>query len=74
MVYELPIQAIDYPLYNYLYLRKEVDLLGTNQGGMARIPPRGGKRSSPVEVIRHRTRRADLRPGRGGPRLAVPYS
>ena len=51
MVYELPIQAIDYLLYNYQYLRKEVDLLGTNHDGMARIPPRGGKRSSPVEVI-----------------------
>jgi len=51
MVYELPIQAIDYLLYNYMYLRKEVELLGTSHGGMARIPPRGGKRSSPVEVI-----------------------
>ena len=51
MVYELPIQAIDYLLYNYTYLHKEVELLGCNQGGMARVPPRGGKRSSPVEVI-----------------------
>jgi len=51
MTYELPVQAIDYLLYNYVYLRKEVELLGAQQSGVVKIPPRGTRRGSPVEVI-----------------------
>jgi len=51
MVYQLPVRAIDYLLYNCLYLRKEVDLLGSTGGGLVRIPSRARRHGSPVEVL-----------------------
>lgn len=51
MVYQLPIQAIDYLLFNCTYLRKEVDLLGSTGGGLVRIPSRARRHGNPVEVL-----------------------
>jgi alkylhydroperoxidase family enzyme len=51
MTWRLPVAAIDYLLYNYLHLRKEVEQLGLRQSGVGKIPPKGGRPSSPVEVM-----------------------
>lgn len=48
---ELPTQAIDYLLYNYPYLRQEIELLTPAHGGIVRIPSRSGRHGSAVEVV-----------------------
>lgn len=50
MTYRLPIAAIDYLLYNYDFLRKEVEAGLGRSRGIGQVPPKGGRPSSPVEV------------------------
>lgn len=50
MTYKLPIKAIDYLLYNYPYLRREVESLDKSPGGIVMVPCRGVRRGSAVEV------------------------
>lgn len=50
--YEIPIAAIDYLLYNYHYLRREVEALHPSSGGLVRVPRRGAKPArNPVEAV-----------------------
>lgn len=51
--YEIPIAAIDYLLYNYHYLRREVEALHPSSGGLVRVPlpRRGAKPGNPVETV-----------------------
>lgn len=51
MAIKLPVQFIDYLLYNYHHLRREVESLGARQGGIGKIPPKGGRPGSPVERV-----------------------
>ncbi len=50
--YEIPIAAIDYLLYNYHYLRREVEALHpASGGGLVRVPRRDAKPGNPVETV-----------------------
>lgn len=49
--YEIPITTLDYLLYNYHYLRREVDSMEPGSRGVARVPSRDARPGSPVEEI-----------------------
>lgn len=49
--YEIPIAAIDYLLYNFHYLQREVDAMQPNTSGIAHIPARDARPGNPVETI-----------------------
>lgn len=49
--HETPIAAIDYLLYNYHYLRREVEALHPASGGLVRVPRRDAKPGNPVEAV-----------------------
>lgn len=49
--YETPIAAIDYLLYNYHYLRREVEALHPASGGLVRVPRRDARPGNPVEAV-----------------------
>lgn len=51
MPYDLPVKAIDYLLYNYRDLRREVENLGTRTSGLITIPSRGVSHGSLVERL-----------------------
>jgi hypothetical protein len=48
----LPVKVIDYLLYNYPYLRKEIDSLDSHKSGVIVVPSRGVRRNrSSVESL-----------------------
>ncbi len=49
--YEIPIAAIDYLLYNFHYLQREVDSIQPATSGIARIPARDVRPGNPVETV-----------------------
>lgn len=51
MAFKLPTWFIDYLLYNYRYLCKEIESLDACQSGFAKVPPRGSRPRSPVERV-----------------------
>lgn len=49
--YEIPIAAIDYLLYNFHYLQREVDAMQPATSGIARIPAKDARPGNPVETV-----------------------
>ena len=49
--YEIPIAAIDYLLYNFHYLQREVDAMQPNTSGIAHIPAKDARPGNPVETV-----------------------